>query len=412
MLTRAILLMAAWLIAAAAAAAPGYTANELTALARIDPARSEVADFGGSLQVTLTLSQPVPWRIFTLTDPARLVLDFSEVAFDGVEPGALVASDAVSDLAAGPVRPGWSRMVVELARPMAIETAGLSTATLDGSAVLKAQLAPVDAKTMAQKSGAPRAAGFVLPSPASVPAPRQRQTGDRPLVVALDPGHGGIDPGAEGGEVSEAALMMDFAQELRAVLDADPRFDVVLTRDGDEFVPLEARVSLARAAGADVFLSLHADALAEGRAQGATVYTMSEAATDEISQKLAERHNRADLLAGVDLSRQDDAVAGVLMDLARTETQPRSDRLADTLVAGIAEATGSLHKRPRLSAGFSVLKAPDIPSVLVELGFLSSARDRERLLDPAWRARMAQGIRAALAVWGREDAAEARLLRK
>jgi N-acetylmuramoyl-L-alanine amidase len=196
------------------------------------------------------------------------------------------------------------------------------------------------------------------------------------------------------------------------VLEADPRFDVVLTRDGDEFVPLEARVSLARAAGADVFLSLHADALAEGRAQGATVYTMSEAATDEISQKLAERHNRADLLAGVDLSRQDDAVAGVLMDLARTETQPRSDRLADTLVAGIAEATGSLHKRPRLSAGFSVLKAPDIPSVLVELGFLSSARDRERLLDPAWRARMAQGIRAALAVWGREDAAEARLLRK
>ena len=102
MLTRAILLMAAWLIAAAAAAAPGYTANELTALARIDPARSEVADFGGSLQVTLTLSQPVPWRIFTLTDPARLVLDFSEVAFDGVEPGALVASDAVSDLADHP----------------------------------------------------------------------------------------------------------------------------------------------------------------------------------------------------------------------------------------------------------------------------------------------------------------------
>lgn len=408
MLRRAILFLAAWV----AATVPAYAVDELTALARPDPDRSEIADFGGSLQLTLTLSQPVPWRIFTLDDPERLVLDFSEVGFDGVDLDRLVDSDVVSEVAAGPVRPGWSRLVLELKQPMAIETAGLSTATLDGSAVLKAQLAPVSAKVFAAKSGAPDAAGFVLPRPEVVPAPHARQTGTRPLVVALDPGHGGIDPGAQAAGADEADVVLTFAKELRAELEEDPRFEVVMTRQEDLFVPLETRVSLARAAGADVFLSIHADAIAEGKAQGATVYTLADAATDEASQQLAERHNRADLLAGVDLAGQDDEVATVLMDMARLETQPRSDKLADALVAGIAESTGDLHKRPRLSAAFSVLKAPDIPSALLEIGFLSSARDRAHLMSHAWRRRAVSGIHAALIVWAREDAAEARLLRQ
>ncbi|MBV1903264.1 MAG: N-acetylmuramoyl-L-alanine amidase, partial [Marinosulfonomonas sp.] len=186
---------------------------------------------------------------------------------------------------------------------------------------------------------------------------------------------------------------------------------VVLTRDGDVFVPLEMRVSIARQAGADVFISLHADALVAGRASGATIYTLSEQASDLASQKLAERHNRADLLAGIDLSSQDDVIVGVLMDMARTETAHRSDRLADALVDGLTQ-TVTTHKRPRLSAGFSVLKAPDIPSVLVELGFLSSPRDRKNLSDPKWRLRAATGIKNALINWAREDAAQALLLRK
>ena len=147
-----------------------------------------------------------------------------------------------------------------------------------------------------------------------------------------------------------------------------------------------------------MFLSLHADAIAEGRASGATIYTLSDTASDEASRKLAERHDRDDLLAGVDLSAQDDVVAGVLMDLARAETGPRSDRLADALVAGLG-ATVGLHKRPHLQADFSVLKSPDSPSALIELGFLSSDKDRARLNDPAWRARAQAGIRDALTAW-------------
>lgn len=185
----------------------------------------------------------------------------------------------------------------------------------------------------------------------------------------------------------------------------DGRFTVVMTRDEDTFVPLETRISLARAAGADVFLSLHADAIAEGEAVGATVYTLDEDATDEASATLAERHDRDDLLAGVDLSNQDDLVAQVLMDMARAETTPRTGRLAGALVAAMQKADLRMHRHPHQEAGFSVLKSPDIPSVLIELGFLSSARDLRRLTDPEWRARMAAAIRDGLLVWAAEDAA-------
>ena len=154
-----------------------------------------------------------------------------------------------------------------------------------------------------------------------------------------------------------------------------------------------------------MFLSLHADALAEGDAQGATVYTLSEDASDEASAALAERHDRDDLLAGVDLSDQDDVVAEVLMDMARTETQPRAERLAGAIVAAVKGAKIRMHRHPHQSGGFSVLKSPDIPSVLLEVGFLSSDRDFRRLADPDWRAKLAGALVQALGSWATEDAA-------
>jgi len=237
---------------------------------------------------------------------------------------------------------------------------------------------------------------------------------DRGLVrVVLDPGHGGIDPGAEYGGMNEADLMLTFARELRVELLRAGGFDIVLTRDADVFVPLETRISIARAAEADLFISLHADSLPEaaGQAHGATVYTLSEEASDEASQTLAERHDGADLMAGVDLSGQGDEIALVLMEMARMETQPRADRLAAHLVDGITDATGRMNSRPLRSASFSVLKSPSVPSVLVELGFLSSPRDREKIASPEWRAKAAAGMRAALQAWAAEDATRARLFR-
>ena len=160
-------------------------------------------------------------------------------------------------------------------------------------------------------------------------------------------------------------------------------FEVVLTRDADEFVSLERRVALAHRAGADVFLSLHADALSGARARGASVYTLSDSASDAASAALAERHNRADILAGVDLSGKDDVVADVLMDLARMETQPRADHLARCCSIHFAPRTCRSCRGRSGMPGFSVLKAPDIPSVLIELGFLSSPRDLKNLRDAA-----------------------------
>lgn len=154
-------------------------------------------------------------------------------------------------------------------------------------------------------------------------------------------------------------------------------------------MPLETRISVARRAGAHVFISLHADALAEGQAQGATIYTLSDDASDEASKTLAERHGRDDLLAGIDLSAQDDLVATVLMDMARTETRPRIDRLAKALQSSIKSSELRMHRKPIQEAGFSVLKSPDIPSILLEVGFMSSARDLKRLNDAEWRVKMA-----------------------
>ena len=396
-----------FLCLALAAGVPSLaTASGLTALARGEAAGSAVRDEGASVVVDLALSQPVPWRAYTLDAPRRLVIDFSEVRWDGPVP---VASARIGAVATGPIHPGWSRMVVHLDAALAIEEAGLDTSSPDGRARLRLRLAPVSADAFAAASGAPPDLARILPE-AVIPAPPPKPEGR--VRIVLDPGHGGIDPGAQYDGLTEADLMLTFARELRDLL-IRAGFDVAMTRDADVFVPLGARVSFAREVGADAFLSLHADSLPEGAgsAHGATVYLLSDEASDVASQRLAERHDGSDLLAGVDVTGQGDEIALVLMDMARVETEPRSRRLADALIAGITKEAGRMNHRPLRSAGFSVLRSPSVPSVLIELGFLSSPRDRAKIASPEWRAKAAAGIRDALVLWAEEDAARARLLR-
>ena len=173
----------------------------------------------------------------------------------------------------------------------------------------------------------------------------------------------------------------------------------------DVLLPQAARVTRGRAAGVHVVMLLHAEAMVEGQAQGATIYTLSDEATEDAAQQLAERQDRDDLLAGLDLSAQDDLVVTVLMDMARTDTAPRVDRLATALEAAIKAAKLKMHRHPQQKAGFSVLKSPDIPSALLEVGFLSSSRDLKRLGDAEWRGKMAAALVAGLGAWADEDAA-------
>ncbi|RBP86473.1 N-acetylmuramoyl-L-alanine amidase [Rhodobacter sp. 140A] len=386
------------------------TAQEtgLSALARLEPARSAVTTSGEVTEVALGLSQAVPFRAFLLDAPPRLVVDFREVDFSAGRAEALSDQGLIGAVRWGRFRPGWSRLVADLTGPARIDTAVEQTGEAP-RVVLR--LSPVAAEDFAARAGAPSSALWDLPQPAATEPPHRRQDGQAPLRVVLDPGHGGIDPGAEADNLKEAVLTLTFARVLKEAM-TRAGMQVIMTREEDVFVPLETRITVARAAGADLFLSLHADALSEGDATGSTVYLLDDRASDEASQKLAERHDRADLLAGVDLDGHDDAVAGVLMDLARTETQPRALRASQVIAGAIKSAHLRMHKHPVQTADFSVLKSPDIPSLLIELGFLSSEADRRRLLDSGWQVQMAQAITQGVATWAQADAAEARLLRQ
>lgn len=387
-------------------------AEELSALARVSPDSPGVTEIRrGGVQVDLDLSQPVPYLLRLVDNPARLIVDFNEANWSGIHAADLLHTDRITAIASGAVRPGWSRMVLELAAPMVVTSSTMQRDPRDNTARLTLLLSRTGPEEFARRISPAEKALWALPDAAELPQGRTRQDGTRPLRVVLDPGHGGIDPGAEQDGLREADLMLRFARELRDEL-RRAGMEVILTREADHFVPLEARISIAHAADADLMLSLHADSLLEGQASGATIYTLSDTASDAASARLAERHDRADLLAGVDLNDHDDVVAGVLMDLARQDTAPRSDALADALAAGLRDEIGRMHKRPRQTGGFSVLKAPDFPSVLIELGFMSSPQDLENIASADWRARAARGIRVALERWAISDAAQADLLRQ
>ncbi len=379
-------------------------AQDLRAVARVEMAASGITDTQDGVDMSLALTQAVPYRIFALDAPMRIVIEFREVRFEQAL-DALDRSERVETLSWGAGPAGWSRLVLGLGVPMGVETAALETDPNEGTAVVRVRLRDVSRTAFA--AGAAEPDGVRREPAPSAPPDGAGRTGrdDDRLVVALDPGHGGVDPGAQRGGHDEADLMLQFARALKEALLRGGVDEVVMTREEDRFVSLPARVSIARAAQADLLISLHADALAEGRATGVTVYTLSKEASDRASATLAERQDRQDILAGVDLRAQDDQIATVLMDLARAGTKLRTERLAGHMVTGLRGQLGELHKRPRLQAGFSVLKAPDIPSVLIELGFMSSQTDLSRLTDPDWRSRAAEGIVDAVTAWAADEEA-------
>ncbi|MCB2136219.1 MAG: N-acetylmuramoyl-L-alanine amidase, partial [Rhodobacteraceae bacterium] len=334
----------------------GATAEE--APIRLEPS-SVVADAGDGISVRLKLSRAVPYRLSLLDGPPRVVIDLDGVDHRSLNEIELDQSEHVLSLRTGRVQKGWSRLVLDLDGPYTLTEAGETVLDDGATIVIGLSVASVEEFRAAVVRGRDAVAATSATGADIANSPQKsRQTGDKPLVVMIDPGHGGIDPGAEAGGLVEAAVILDFAIELAAHLRAAGMV-VDMTRAEDDFVPLETRVSLARSAGADVFLSLHADTISEGVANGATIYTLSDAASDSASARLAEAHDRADLLAGVDLAGQDDVLAGVMMDLARTETRPRGNRLASEIVAALGAAGIKTHRHPIQQAAFSVLKSPD-----------------------------------------------------
>lgn len=379
--------------------------------ARVDPATSLLAATDDGVTVRLSLSQPVPYRLRLLPSPPRLVMEFNTLDWQGLD-WPLVKG--LRGWRAGHRGDGWARMVLDLGFPMLPETVAQNVDPEGGRADVTVDLRR--ATLEAFEARAANEADFVALYSDHLLHPLAQASASadasRPLRIMLDPGHGGLDPGAVRDGQSEAAIVLGFAQALRAELLRQGGFEVHMTRDADVFVSLDSRLRAARDAQADLFLSLHADALPEGLATGAVVYTLSEDASDQTAEILAARHDRDNLLAGVDLSRNTDEIASVLMSVAWQDTRLRNAALADALVEGIDAAGLRLHARPVQSGAFSVLRAPDMPSALLELGFMSSPRDLARLQDPEWRIAMARAVADALASWRARDSARRALLRR
>jgi len=361
------------------------------------PVASDVRLGGDDTQTRLIvdLSQKVEIRAFTLANPYRVVLDMPQVTFQFPPKAGEVGRGLIKAYRFGLVMQGGSRMVIDLARPAQVDMAFVLGAANDQPARLVLHLTATDREAfmrgVALESRAPEGSKPQTP-------PETKVNGDsRPLVV-IDPGHGGIDNGtrAASGEM-EKTIVLEFSSLLRDKIEKTGKYRVLMTRTDDTFVALGDRVQFARARQAALFISIHADALRrkEGDAQGATVYTLSERASDARAARLAEAENQADVIAGLDLSAEEKDVAGILIDLARRETKTFSVQFAHTVVGTLKNAT-RLHQHPLKSARFVVLKAPDVPSVLVELGYVSNRADLKSLISTEWRDRTAESIVRAI----------------
>ncbi|WP_254432419.1 N-acetylmuramoyl-L-alanine amidase [Magnetospirillum sp. SS-4] len=260
------------------------------------------------------------------------------------------------------------------------------------------------APPQAEAAPAPALASTPTPPPTQValhsPAPAKldgvTKARDGVPVIVIDPGHGGVDPGAIGvSGIYEKHITLAMARELKTALEKGGRYRVHLTRDRDVFIRLRDRVAIARQVGADLFISLHADAVQSPQIRGLSVYTLSQNASDSEAQALAEKENKADLIAGVDLSHETPDVAGILIDLAQRETMNRSAGFATELVDEVGQEMDLLGNTHRF-AGFAVLKAPDVPAVLVEMGYLSNEFEERQLRQPQYRARLAKAVTRAI----------------
>ena len=388
----ALFLCAIVLGAVAASERPGAPARAASDF----PAATDVRVGGDESQTRMVLdfTQKIDIRAFTLADPYRVVIDMPQVAFQFRPKTGEKGRGLIKAFRFGLVMAGGSRIVIDLVRPARVEKALVLDAANEQPARLVLDLAAVDREAFMRTAALERAPEIRKPELLVEDKPG---ADPRPLIV-IDPGHGGIDNGtrAATGEM-EKNIVLEFSLLLRDKIERTGKYRVAMTRADDTFVPLGNRVAFARARQAALFISIHADALrrGEGEAQGATIYTLSERATDARAARLAEAENQADVIAGLDLSSEPKDVAGILIDLVRRETKTFSLQFAETLI-GAMKPSARLHQNPLKSASFVVLKAPDVPSVLVELGYVTTKSDLQSLMAQEWRERTTDSIAHAI----------------
>jgi N-acetylmuramoyl-L-alanine amidase len=397
---------AKWYPPGTPAAAPSSADSPTQAPAVSTPVvlNARIGEHQDRTRFVIEVSDPMAVRVFTLANPDRVVIDMPEVLWRLGGPQKPTGIGAVKSYRYGLYRPGDSRFVIDLngpataAAPLVLPPDGglgyrvvvdLFPATQAKFDAAAGWPADVRAKDSDAEAIASLISNSATPPAASEPAHARK-------VIVLDPGHGGIDSGTTGvSGMMEKDLVLDEGKRVARALRARG-YIVHMTRDSDIFIPLKERVSISRGFGADLFVSLHADSNPDPSVGGASIYTLSEHGSDAAAAALARRENQSDIIAGVDLTGQDDSVSHILIDLAQRDTINRSARFAETAVAQLSGVTDILPREPHRSAGFVVLKAPDVPAVLIELGYLSNAQDCAQMGTDRWRDRTASAIAAAV----------------
>jgi N-acetylmuramoyl-L-alanine amidase len=354
-----------------------------------------VAGDESQTRFVVDLSRKIDIRAFTLADPYRVVVDIPQVTFQLPAKTGEKGRGLVKAFRYGLVMAGGSRIVIDVEKPVRLEKAFVLDAGQGQPARLVLDLAATDRESFMRTLSTERRSSI---APATRPSALPSNPADPRPIVVIDPGHGGIDTGAKSASGDdEKSIVLGIGLLLRDTLEKGGKYRVVMTRTDDTFIPLAERVSFARERQGQLFLSIHADTLSksEGDAQGATVYTLSERASDAEAARLADQENKADIIAGLDLTKEPGDVAEILFDLAHRETKTFSHLFARSLV-GELRSTVRLNRGPMRSAGFRVLRAPDVPSVLLEVGYMSNKDDLKLLKSDAWRAKLVETITRAV----------------
>ena len=357
---------------------------------------TDIVEGNGYERVIIVTSQKVKYSHFVLDNPERLVIDLPMASVKPKNPmPPTYKGKLIKNIRFGRFNEITTRVVVDLARKVGAQSVSFDR-TRSGNYSLILELRPTSRAATGEESSASkdidtRKIVDTLSESPYTPAPKPQLP-----MIAIDAGHGGVDPGATGSRGQlEKHVTLAYAKALKKALVKSGRYRVVLTRENDKFILLRDRVKKAREAGADMFISLHADSAPEDYARGLSVYTLSETASDKEAEMLAAKENKVDILSGIDLSHESEDVAGILIDLAQRETKNKSSHLAQSLISRLKPHVKLLQNTHRF-AGFAVLKAPDVPSVLIELGFLTNKEDQKLLRSDSHKEKVVKGLVAGI----------------
>jgi N-acetylmuramoyl-L-alanine amidase len=381
-------------------AAPGSVSEASSAAIKIE---ADATTF------ELMLSEGVPAEIFTLASPYRVIIDLPDVTFKLASVADKQAAGLISAFRYGLFAEGKARVVIDTTGPVKIKSAGMTR--VDKGVLLKLALITTDAASFGSGTGATRHAPTDAKSAAAADVPAKPSMRGKPSII-IDAGHGGIDPGAVSpSQVAEKTIVLAVAQQLKTLLMQTGRFDVFMSRTTDVFVSLDHRLKFSADHQADLFISLHADSIEEKivaeNIRGATIYTLSERASDEQARIMAEKENASDLIAGLEIGSgaAHDQVKSILIDLLKRETANFSADFSNVLAARLSKSIVMARDSQR-SAAFKVLKQPHAPSVLVELGYMSNSKDQEQMTTLAWQKQVATSIAAAAQAYFAKRTAE------